>query len=81
MKVILEGTLHRLIKKPDYEGKVGKYALQLMVDSELSNGYTKTDILTVTIPDEKVSNYKDKQNEFVQVECGIVGKAPIFYGV
>lgn len=81
MRVIVQGTLHRLIKKPDYQDKVGKYALQLMIDTQLSNGYTKTDIHTISIPDNKVPDYENKEGEYVSVECGIIGKAPVFYGV
>lgn len=81
MNVIIKGTLHRLIKKPDYKETVGKHALQLMIDSTMSNGQIKTDLKTITIPEDKVKQYSEKIGELVSVECGILGKDINFYGV
>jgi len=81
MKVTVTGTLHRVFKKPDYKDVIGKWAIQLMIDVPLKNGDLRTDLYTITIPDDKVDLYSDKQGKFVSVECGLIGKDIVFYGM
>ncbi len=81
MKVIVEGKLENLTKKPDYQDKVGKYALQLKFEREMDNGYSMFDFKTITIPESKLEQYKDKIGQIVHVECGIIGKDFVFYGI
>ena len=46
----------------------------------LRNGGFKNELLDISIPPEKVSLYKDKEGEDVEVEVALIGKAT-FYGI
>lgn len=81
MKVIVEGTLENITKKPDYQDKIGKYALQLKFERKMDNGYSMFDFKTITIPEDKLSNYENKLGQIVHVECGLIGKDITLYGI
>jgi hypothetical protein len=87
MKIIVEGNLLSLYKAPDFRDKdsgevksEGKYKLQLLVETQLSNGDTKQEMQDISIPDDKVPEYKAQIGKKVQVKCNYVSKSPVnFY--
>jgi len=87
MKVIIQGILTSMYRKPDFKDKEtgevtsGKHVLQLLVQSELSNGSVKQEMQDISIPDEKLSQYKDKQGKEVQVECNYISKSTVSFYV
>jgi hypothetical protein len=87
MKIIVEGNLISLYKAPDFTDKEsgevthGKYKLQLLVDSELSNGNIKQEMQDISIPDEKVPEYKAQIGKKVQVKCDFISKSNVSFFV
>ncbi|WP_428738893.1 hypothetical protein [Sulfurimonas sp.] len=87
MKVIIEGTLLSIPKKPDFTDKesgevtIGKNFLQLLVDSELSNGEKVQDIQNVSIPKTMLSKYESQIGKKVEVECSYISKSPVSFYV
>lgn len=87
MKVIIEGTLLSIPKKPDFKDKEsgevseGKYFLQLLVDSELSNGEIVQDIQNISIPKDKLSKYESQKGKKVEIECSYISKSPVSFYV
>ena len=88
MKVSIKGKLLSLYKSPDFKDKetgevmsVGKYKLQLLVDTELSNGSVKQDMQDVSIPDEKLKEYEAQIGKDVNVTCSYVSKSQVSFYV
>ncbi|OHE10698.1 MAG: hypothetical protein A2513_09590 [Sulfurimonas sp. RIFOXYD12_FULL_33_39] len=85
MLTIKAKMLH-LFKSADYTNRetgevtLGKNKLQLLMETPLKNGGFKNELLDISIPPEKVHLYKDKENEEVEVEVALIGKAT-FYGI
>jgi len=85
MLTIKAKMLH-LFKSADYTNRetgevtLGKYKLQLLMETSLRNGDFKNELLDISVPTEKVSLYKGKESEEVEVEVALIGKAT-FYGI
>jgi hypothetical protein len=82
----IKARLLHLFKSADYTNRdtgeitLGKNKLQLLMEIPLRNGGFKNELLDISIPPEKVHLYKDKENEEVEVEVALIGKAT-FYGI
>lgn len=87
MKVIIEGQLIAQFKKPDFIDKEtgvatpGKHVLQLLVDTELSNGSIKREMQDVSIPDDQFEKYKAQVGKSVQVKCRFMSKSQVSFFV
>jgi len=87
MKVIIEGQLLSVYKNNDFKdketGKVseGKYKLELLIKELLSNGSTRHEMQSITIPDSMVDNYEDQIGQHIQVKCEIASKNPVSFYV
>ena len=87
MKVISEGNLISVELAPDFtdkdsgEVKVGKHKLDLLVKSELKNGSFTHDILHISIPSEKVAEYKTQIGKPIQVKCDYIAKGNVSFFV
>ncbi|MGE4418380.1 MAG: hypothetical protein AB7D38_00955 [Sulfurimonas sp.] len=87
MKVIIEGMLLSTYVKPDFKDKdsgevtKGKPVLQVLVDTELSNGSIKQEMQDITVPIEKISEYKDKVGKKIQVPCSFMSKSTVSFFV
>jgi len=62
------------------EVTLGKVKLQLLEIVTLRNGEIKNELIDISIPKEKLSQYKDKIGTTVQVEVGVIGKCS-YYGI
>jgi hypothetical protein len=82
----IKAKLLHVFKSADYlnretsEVTLGKNKLQLLMEIPLRNGGFKNELLDISIPPEKVSLYKGKEGEDVEVEVAIIGKAT-YYGI
>jgi hypothetical protein len=82
----IKAKLLHLFKSADYTNRdtgeitLGKNKLQLLMEIPLRNGGFKNELLDISIPPEKVPLYKGKENEEVEVEVAVIGKAT-FYGI
>ncbi len=82
----IKARLLHLFKSADYTNRdtgeitLGKNKLQLLMEIPLRNGGFKNELLDISIPPEKVHLYKGKENEEVEVEVALIGKAT-FYGI
>jgi hypothetical protein len=68
----------------NYEtGKVskGKNKLQLLQTIKMKNGQEKQELLDITVPDAKLSQYKSEIGKEVSVEVGIISKGHSFFGL
>ena len=87
MKVIIEGQLMSMYKKPDFKDKetgevsVGKNVLQILVESELSNGSLKRDMQDISIPDNRLKEFEEQVGKTVQVKCDYVAKSQVSFYV
>lgn len=87
MKVIIEGKFQDYYKKPDFIDKetgdktIGKYVLQIMVETELSNGSIKREIQDISIPDDQLEKYKSQIGKEVQVKCRYMSKSQVSFFV
>jgi hypothetical protein len=82
----LTGTLLNIIEKSKYKKDNievdTKAKLQILVETARANGVKVKELYTISIPDSKVINYKDKQGKEVSIEVGILSKEKVnFYGV
>jgi len=84
--LILKAKLLNIYKSSDFTNKdtgevtQGKNKLQLLVVKHVHNGNYKNELLDISIPEDKVSEYIDKENEEVEVEVAYFGKVS-FYGI
>jgi len=88
MKVQIKGKLLSLYRAPDFKDKetgeiksTGKYKLQLLVQSELSNGSVKNEMQDISIPDEKVKTYETQIGKDINIECSFMSKSPVSFFV
>ena len=87
MKVTIEGILSSTFLKPDFKDKEtgevtkGKPVLQFLVDTELSNGSIKQEMQDISIPIEKLPEYKDKVGKKIQVQCSFISKSSVSFFV
>ena len=87
MKVIIEGKLLSIYKTPDFKDKEtgevseGKNKLQLLVDSELSNGSVKQEMQDISIPVSHFKEYEAQVGKKVQVVCQYVSKSQVSFYV
>ena len=82
----LTGTLLNIIEKSKYKKDNievdTKAKLQILVEASRANGAKVKELHTISIPDSKVINYKDKLGKEVSIEVGILSKEKVnFYGV
>ena len=82
----LTGTLLNIIEKSKYKKDNievdTKAKLQILVETARANGVKVKELHTISIPDSKVINYKDKLGKEVSIEVGILSKEKVnFYGV
>ena len=81
----LTGTLLNIIDKSIYKKENvevdTKAKLQILVEIVRANGVKVKELHTISIPDSKISLYKDKISKEVSVEVGIISKQFSFYGV
>ena len=82
----LTGTLLNIIEKSKYKKDNievdTKAKLQILVETARANGAKVKELHTISIPDSKVLNYKDKFGKEVSIEVGILSKEKVnFYGV
>lgn len=81
----LKGKLLNIFTTNEYttaEGKIipPKTKLQLLTKTPLKNGGTKNELTDLSIPPEKVTKYKGKENSDVEVDVAVIGKYT-FYGI
>jgi len=69
------------VNKETGETTLGKVKLQLMSEIRLKNGETKQELKDISIPNEKLSLFKDKIGQVVSVEVNLIAKQYTFYGV
>lgn len=85
MKISVKGKLLSLYKNPDFKEKTtgevtaGKYKLQLLVETELSNGSVKHDMQDISIPDSRVEEFKVQVGKEVNVNCSYISKSPVSF--
>lgn len=82
----IRGLLINIIDKSKYKNNEGlevdtKAKLQILVEVARANGAKVKELHTISIPDSKISMYKDKVNKEVDVQVGIISKQYSFYGV
>ncbi len=88
MKIQIRGKLLSLYKSPDFRDKesgevvsIGKHKLQLLVESELSNGSVKQEMQDISIPDEKIKEYEAQVGKEVNIACNYVSKSQVSFYV
>lgn len=81
----LTGILLNIIDKSSYKKENvevdTKAKLQILVEIVRANGVKVKELHTISIPDSKITLYKDKISKEVSVEVGIISKQFSFYGV
>lgn len=81
----LTGTLLNIFTNSDFtkeDGTVvpGKTKLQLLVKMPMRNGQTKSELHDLSIPIEKLEEYRQKVGKEVEVAVAVIGKV-VFYGI
>ena len=82
----IKANLLHLFKSADYTNRetgeitLGKNKLQLLMQVPLRDGGFKNELLDISIPPEKVSQYQGKEGEIVEVDVAIIGKVT-YYGI
>jgi len=59
---------------------IGKTKLQLQTTRTMQDESQKVELLDISIPDDKVSMYKSKVGQSVEVSVGVIGKVN-YYGI
>lgn len=81
----LQGTMINFIDKTTFKGENGevptKAKLQILVENKRASGALVKQLFTVSIPDEKISQYKNMISKDVTVDVGIISKSYSFYGI
>ena len=62
------------------EVTTGKTKLQLQTTRTMQDGSSKVELLDISIPHEKVDQYKNKVGSMVEVQVGVIGKVN-YYGI
>jgi len=83
--LILKGTLINIFMGSEFKREDGsispaKQKIQILTKVPLKNGGTKNELIDLSIPIEKVSKYKGKENSTIEVEVAIIGKVQ-YYGI
>lgn len=84
--LVLKSKLIGIFKSNDYTDRdtgkttIGKTKLQLQTTRTMQDESQKVEVLDVSIPDDKVSQYKSKVGQSVEVSVGIIGKVT-YYGI
>lgn len=73
-------TSNDFVNRETGEVVKGKHKLQLLVKEPLKNGGYQNKLYDISIPKEKLSQYKGKENSEVIVDVAIIGKVT-FYGI
>ncbi len=88
MKVQIKGKLLSLYRAPDFKDKetgevlsAGKHKLQLLVESELSNGSIKQEMQDISIPENRVKEYETQIGKDVSVVCSFMSKSNVSFYV
>lgn len=82
----LKAKLIGMFKSNDFTDRdtgkttIGKTKLQLQTTRTMQDESTKVEILDISIPDDKVSMYKSKVGQSVEVSVGVIGKVN-YYGI
>ena len=82
----LKAKLIGMFKSNDFTDRdtgkttIGKTKLQLQTTRTMQDESTKVELLDISIPDDKVSQYKSKVGQSVEVSVGIIGKVS-YYGI
>lgn len=85
MKIIIEGMLMSIYRNNDFKDKEtgevthGKQKIQILVESELSNGSIKHEMQDISIPDNRVKEYEAQIGKKVQVKCDLMSKSPVVF--
>jgi len=84
--LILKAKLFGIFKSNNYTDRdtgkttIGKTKLQLQTTRTMQDESTKVELLDISIPDDKVSMYKSKVGQSVEVSVGVIGKVN-YYGI
>lgn len=88
MKLSILGNLMGLHKNPDFKDKItgeivstGKYKLELLVKTELSNGSVKHDMQYISIPDSQFKEYEAQIGKEINVKCSYISKSQVSFYV
>jgi hypothetical protein len=82
----ISAKLIGIFKSNDYTDRdtgkttIGKTKLQLQTTRTMQDESTKVEVLDISIPDDKVSQYKSKVGQSVEVSVGAIGKVT-YYGI
>ena len=82
----LKAKLIGIFKSNDFTDRdtgkttIGKTKLQLQTTRTMQDESTKVELLDISIPDDKVSMYKSKVGQSVEVSVGLIGKVN-YYGI
>lgn len=82
----LKAKLIGIFKSNDFTDRdtgkttIGKTKLQLQTTRTMQDESTKVELLDISIPDDKVSMYKSKVGQSVEVSVGVIGKVS-YYGI
>ena len=85
--LVLKAKLLNIYKSNDYTDKesgkttLGKVKLQLLSTKKMKDGSTKQELLDISIPAEKLEQYKNKAGQEVSIEVGLIAKQYTFYGL
>lgn len=82
----IKGLLINIVDKSTYKNEQGletptKAKVQLLVETKRASGVKVKELHTISVPDHKLIDFKDKLNKEVEVEVGIISKQYSFYGV
>lgn len=84
--LVLKAKLIGIFKSNDYTDRdtgkttIGKTKLQLQTTRVMQDESQKVELLDISIPDDKVSMYKSKVGQSVEVSVGVIGKVS-YYGI
>jgi hypothetical protein len=82
----LKAKLIGMFKSNDFTDRdtgkttIGKTKLQLQTTRTMQDESTKVELLDISIPEDKVSMYKSKVGQSVEVSVGVIGKVN-YYGI
>lgn len=85
--ITLNGNLINFIPKSEYKKEEEnlvvpvKAKLQILVEVNRANGTKVKELHNISIPDSKISSYKNEVGKDVSVEVGIISKQYNFYGI
>ena len=84
--LVLKAKLIGIFKSNDFTDRdtgkitIGKTKLQLQTTRTMQDESQKVELLDISIPDDKVSQYKSKIGQNVDVSVGVIGKVN-YYGI